>query len=77
MLSDFDVFVLKIHADLAVLPSSTACGKPDTQMINLLRHALLQVGYDWSSPSLTHARDVRRWVSLELEIKTIPKLYHH
>ena len=34
---------IKIHADLAILPSSTACGKPDTQMVNLLRHTLLQV----------------------------------
>lgn len=40
------VFVLshaQIHADLAILPSSAPCGKPDTQMISLLRHALLQV----------------------------------
>ncbi|CAM9436075.1 unnamed protein product, partial [Hapterophycus canaliculatus] len=35
----------KIHADLAILPTSTACGKPNTQMIGMLRHALLLALY--------------------------------
>ncbi|CAM9450994.1 unnamed protein product, partial [Ectocarpus sp. 4 AP-2014] len=42
--NDRVIFVQKeIHAVLAILPSSTSCGQPDTQMINMLRHALLQV----------------------------------
>ncbi|CAN0214375.1 unnamed protein product, partial [Ectocarpus fasciculatus] len=35
----------EIHADFAILPSSTACGNPDTQLVNMLRHALLQAMY--------------------------------
>ncbi|CAN0371292.1 unnamed protein product, partial [Pylaiella littoralis] len=31
-----------IHAGLAILPTSTVCGDPDTHMVNMLRHALLQ-----------------------------------
>ncbi|CAM9948611.1 unnamed protein product [Scytosiphon promiscuus] len=34
-----------IQADLAILPTSTPCGKPDTLMIGLLRHALLLALY--------------------------------
>ncbi|CAM9968750.1 unnamed protein product, partial [Pylaiella littoralis] len=35
----------EIHAALAILPSSTPCGKTDTQTINMLRQALLQALY--------------------------------
>ncbi|CAM9240764.1 unnamed protein product [Ectocarpus sp. 12 AP-2014] len=34
---------IKIHADLAIVPPSTVCGKPNAAMVNLLRHHLLQV----------------------------------
>ncbi|CAN0001623.1 unnamed protein product, partial [Ectocarpus sp. 6 AP-2014] len=33
---------VKIHADLAIVPPSTVCGKPNAAMVNLLRHHLLQ-----------------------------------
>ncbi|CAM9194828.1 unnamed protein product, partial [Ectocarpus sp. 8 AP-2014] len=33
---------IKIHADLAIVPPSTVCGKPNAAMVNLLRHHLLQ-----------------------------------
>lgn len=33
----------QIHADLAILPESPACGKPNTAMVNMLRSALLKV----------------------------------
>ncbi|CAN0467220.1 unnamed protein product, partial [Ectocarpus sp. 12 AP-2014] len=36
--NDRIIFVQQeIHAVLAILPSSTSCGQPDTQMINMLR----------------------------------------
>eukprot|EP00903_Cladosiphon_okamuranus_P015446 g14266.t1 len=35
----------EIHADLAILPTSTVCGDPDTHLINMLRHRLLQGMY--------------------------------
>ena len=35
--------VAQVHADLAILPTSTVCGDPDTHLVNMLRHALLQV----------------------------------
>ncbi|CAM9867121.1 unnamed protein product [Pylaiella littoralis] len=40
------IFIQKeIHADLAILPSSTPCGRPNTQLTNMLRHSLLQAIY--------------------------------
>ncbi|CBJ29242.1 conserved unknown protein [Ectocarpus siliculosus] len=35
----------EIHADLAILPSSIPCGRPDTQMVNMLRSVLLKAMY--------------------------------
>lgn len=35
---------LQIHADLALVPPATVCGKPNAVLVTLLRHALLQVG---------------------------------
>ncbi|CAM9717257.1 unnamed protein product [Ectocarpus sp. 4 AP-2014] len=43
--SDRILFVSMIHADLAIVPPSTACGKPNAAMVNLLRHHLLQALY--------------------------------
>ncbi|CAM9211693.1 unnamed protein product [Ectocarpus sp. 8 AP-2014] len=40
--SDRILFVSMIHADLAIVPPSTVCGKPNAAMVNLLRHHLLQ-----------------------------------
>lgn len=39
----YGFLLIKIHAALAILPSSTPCMKPGTQAINMLRHALLKV----------------------------------
>ncbi|CAM9726147.1 unnamed protein product, partial [Hapterophycus canaliculatus] len=39
----------EIHADLAILPESTACEKPNTAMINMLRSALLKGIYPKST----------------------------
>ncbi|CAN0080944.1 unnamed protein product [Pylaiella littoralis] len=40
------IFIEKeIHADLAILPTSTPCGTPNTQLVNMLRHTLLQAIY--------------------------------
>lgn len=35
--------LFQIYADLALLPSSSVCGDADGHMINMLRHAMLQV----------------------------------
>ncbi|CAN0515667.1 unnamed protein product, partial [Ectocarpus sp. 12 AP-2014] len=37
------MFIEKIHADLALVPPATVCGKPNAVLVTLLRHALLQV----------------------------------
>ncbi|CAM9433421.1 unnamed protein product [Ectocarpus sp. 12 AP-2014] len=39
----------EIHADLAILPESTACEKPNTAMVNMLRSALLKGMYPSSA----------------------------
>lgn len=44
-------FFCQIHADLAIVPPSAVCGKPNAAMVNLLRQHLLQVrasGEMWS-----------------------------
>lgn len=41
----------QIHADLALVPPNTVCGKPHAVLVTLLRHHLLQVGAErrvWS-----------------------------
>ncbi|CAM9683069.1 unnamed protein product [Ectocarpus sp. 12 AP-2014] len=39
------MFIEKIHADLALVPPATVCGKPNAVLVTLLRHALLQGMY--------------------------------
>ncbi|CBJ29440.1 conserved unknown protein [Ectocarpus siliculosus] len=39
------LFIHKIHADLALVPPATVCGKPNAVLVTLLRHALLQGMY--------------------------------
>ncbi|CAM9358222.1 unnamed protein product, partial [Ectocarpus sp. 6 AP-2014] len=39
----------EIHADLAILPESSACEKPNTAMVNMLRSALLKGMYPSSA----------------------------
>lgn len=44
-------FTFQIHADLALVPPATVCGKPNAVLVTLLRHALLQVSAErrvWS-----------------------------
>ncbi len=35
--------IFQIHADLAIVPTSSVCGDPDAHLVNMLRHAILQV----------------------------------
>ncbi|CAM9293887.1 unnamed protein product [Ectocarpus fasciculatus] len=39
------LFIETIHADLALVPPNTVCGKPHAVLVNLLRHHLLQAIY--------------------------------
>lgn len=50
---------IQIHADLAILPTSTVCGDPDTHMANMLRHALLQVRYENFAWGVSAMHDTR------------------
>lgn len=47
----FRQYPVQIHAKLAFLPESTACGQPNTVMVNMLRSRLLLVR---KSPVPTH-----------------------